>query len=309
MLPKAVFYANSGSRQSEELFPLAVKALEIENVALEEAQTYDDVEFMRAQIRHAAREGAKLIIIGGGDGTVSAMSSVVAELDLTLGVMPLGTANQFCLELGIEKTVEAAAKVIGQGRTCRVDMGEVNGNTFINVATLGITTEIARSLRYKKELGTAAYIPAVIQSFHDLKTFEAEITYQNVIETEEVFLLVVCNGRHHAGPFVSSPDASLTNGTLDAYMVEPTNMWKLIQVGAMALTGDHVDMEPVHLVTDKQFTVTTKPAKPITMDGETAWFDIMDFKSRPAALNVCVPEEFHAPPTRVGSLLQESSSS
>src|SRR5690606_34816126 len=106
---------------------------EQEGVYVDEAETFDDVEEMRTRIRHAAQEGAKLIIVGGGDGTLSAMSSVIAELDLTLGVMPLGTANQFCLELGIEKTVEAAAKVIAQGRTCRVDMGEVNGTTFINV--------------------------------------------------------------------------------------------------------------------------------------------------------------------------------
>ena len=74
------------------------------------------------------RQGARLVIAGGGDGTVSAVASRLAITDVALGVLPLGTLNHFAKDLGIPLELDAAIDVVAHGREVRVDVGEVNGH-------------------------------------------------------------------------------------------------------------------------------------------------------------------------------------
>jgi diacylglycerol kinase family enzyme len=89
-------------------------------------------------VRGLVRDGADVVVAGGGDGTINAVASVVAGTDVTMGVLPVGTLNHFARDLNIPLDIEAAAKVIAEGRTIQVDIGEVNGRRFINNAIIGL---------------------------------------------------------------------------------------------------------------------------------------------------------------------------
>lgn len=308
MLPPAVFYANAGSRRTQDDFDTAVSELQSAGVELQDSQAFEDIHELQDAIQTAATQGTELTIVGGGDGTLSAAASVVSQTSATLGVMPLGTGNQFARELGLDLTIAEAAQTIAQGRTCQIDLSTINGQRFINVATIGVTTEIARSLKFKRQLGVLAYIPAVVHSFQNMKPFQVHLEAGNVVIDEEAVLLVVANGRTHGGPFLASPEANLTDGLMDAYMVNPGGFWQMAQVGAMALTGEHVELDPVHLVQAEKMTVSTDPKRPVTIDGETTWFDSLEFSILPAALRVCVPKSFRGPAGRLGSLLEDNES-
>lgn len=297
---KVSFLVNSGSRSGEEAFHSAHSALQVENLDVVSAACFDEVaDFLQAIRNEIADPEVEVIVIGGGDGTQSLAVDLISQSDKVLGVMPLGTGNQFAKDLGISTSFPEAAKVIAQGRVCKSDIAEVNGNRFVNVATIGVTTDIANNLSFKKQLGKFAYLPAAFQAMADLKPFRVRIDHGSEWVERDVIQVVVCNGRLHAGPFVASPEATLADGVLDCYTIEETNLWESAKIGAMALTGQHVDLDPVHLVRASKITIKTEPKKPVTLDGETVWHDEMVFTCLPAALNVCVPESFRAPSERI----------
>jgi hypothetical protein len=94
--------------------------------------------------RHADR--CDLVIVGGGDGTLNAAASALVYTGLPLGVLPLGTANDFARTMNIPLDPLKAAELIVQGRTKHVDLGEVNGHLFFNVASIGFSAELAAEL-------------------------------------------------------------------------------------------------------------------------------------------------------------------
>jgi diacylglycerol kinase family enzyme len=97
-----------------------------------------------------------LIVIGGGDGTLNAAADGLVDIQLPLGILPLGTANDLARTLGLPKTLSGACGVIAQGRRQAIDLGWVNGKHFFNVASLGLSVKITQQLSKKRSaLGRA----------------------------------------------------------------------------------------------------------------------------------------------------------
>lgn len=96
------------------------------------------------------------VIVGGGDGTLNAAAPGLMQTGLPLGILPLGTANDFARTLGIPASLESAIKIIADGQLRAVDLGEVNQHLFLNVSSIGFSVELARNLtaESKKTLGS-----------------------------------------------------------------------------------------------------------------------------------------------------------
>src|SRR5215213_1555043 len=127
---------------------------------------------------------ADLIVVGGGDGTLNAAAEGVIEADRPLGVLPMGTANDLARTLGIPPDLDVAARVIAAGRTRRIDLGFVNGHPFFNVASIGLSAELAQKLtrEVKRRFGKLGYAMAAIRVLARARPFHAEI----VSETESI---------------------------------------------------------------------------------------------------------------------------
>ncbi len=110
-------------------------------------------------IKHAIKGGYRLIVIGGGDGTLSTAASALVETEATLGVLPMGTLNHFAKDQQIPLDLAGAVRAVVTGRVKRVDVGEVNGRIFINNSSLGIYPDIVdlrQRLGFGKWIGLAA---------------------------------------------------------------------------------------------------------------------------------------------------------
>src|SRR5690348_16338233 len=88
--------------------------------------------------RAIAERGDPLLIVGGGDGTISAAASALAGTETRLGILPLGTLNHFARDLDIPTDLDEAAKLIAAGKDRRVDIGEMNDRVFINNSAIGL---------------------------------------------------------------------------------------------------------------------------------------------------------------------------
>src|SRR5688500_10337799 len=95
-------------------------------------------EAIEQSAREALGQGAKLVIVGGGDGSVSAAIQAIAGSEASLGVLPLGTLNHLARDLGLPSDLAEAAAVIASGRTRKIDVAEVNGRLFVNNAAIGL---------------------------------------------------------------------------------------------------------------------------------------------------------------------------
>ena len=107
----------------------------------------------------AHAEGAQAIVVAGGDGSLNAVAEAVVKTKLPLGIIPAGTANDLARSLGLPLDMEEAADVIAAGHCKQIDVGDVNGHKFFNVASVGLSADLARELsgEIKRKFGRIGY--------------------------------------------------------------------------------------------------------------------------------------------------------
>lgn len=293
------FYANEGSRRSQSQFSSAEGALLAAGLELAESRLCSSFEDMRGRVESRVAGGAKAVIVGGGDGTLGSVAGLFAGSETVFGLMPLGTGNQFAREAGIPQDLTGAAQTLAQGRVARLDMGVCSGRPFLTVATVGLTTDIARGLQGKGILGKASYGPAVVSAIRKAKPFEVEIVGERETISGEMIQVVVCNGRTHAGPFLASPDATVTDGQFDVYAVKPIDVGHMIGASVLALAGKHTETEEVDWMKTDRLVLQTNPPLPVVIDGEESWFDVLEFSMRPGVLRTLVGPGLRVPQNRL----------
>lgn len=151
----ALLLINQRSRKGRIDAARATQLLQQSGLILLEP-AYDDSR-PYAELITAYASQVDLVIVGGGDGTLNAAAAGLMQTGLPLGILPLGTANDFARTLGIPTQLEQAVSIICQGHVRFVDLGEVNGHLFLNVSSIGFSAELARNLtaQAKKTLGRA----------------------------------------------------------------------------------------------------------------------------------------------------------
>ncbi|WP_144859259.1 lipid kinase [Mesorhizobium sp. J18] len=237
------------------------------------------------------REMADLVIICGGDGSISSGAMAVMESGLPLGIMPMGTANDLARTLGIPLDLEEAADVISAGHLRKIDMGTVNGHAFFNVASIGVSTELAQGLDpvLKRRFGRLGYALAAIKVLTRAKPFEAVITEKGEKTHVSTFQIAVGNGRHYGGGNVVEESAQIDDGHLDLYSLEMKNVWKLALMLRSFRSGTHGAWNEVRTARCVEFDIETRKPMPVNTDGEIVTSTPAHFKVLPAAIPVFVP--------------------
>jgi diacylglycerol kinase (ATP) len=153
-----------------------------------------------------------MVIIAGGDGTVSDAVDYLANTTIELAVIPLGTTNNFARSLGISLTTDGAINSIVTGTPRRVDLGSVNGDLFSNIASVGLSAEVAGAVTHKlkQRYGRLAYGLVGLRLLLNHKPFHVTVTSANsgLSLTIQTHQLIIANGRYHAGKEIAS-DAAL----------------------------------------------------------------------------------------------------
>ena len=294
---RAVLVVNGGSRRSAELAGPARLALEAAGIEIAEfiECAPDETETKLSSLRD--RSG--LVLVGGGDGTLGLAAGVFAGTEVTVGFLPFGTGNQLTKELGIPSDLEKAAQALASGKVVALDVARINGRAFMTVATVGLTTEIARNLVLKKQIGKLAYIPAAIKAAIRTEPFLYSLFVVGGETKGTAVQIVIGNGRSHAGPFWTAPDASLVDGNLTCYTVGPMSGREGAVTALFALVGTQNLLEGVNRFSGQAFKLSTQPPLPVVIDGEEAWFDSIEATIEPGALRALVPARYPVPAERL----------
>jgi YegS/Rv2252/BmrU family lipid kinase len=155
---KAILIVNTMSRVGAEGFGQAVELLKAAGIELIEARSIDHPARIKAEVRQAVDE-APMVIIGGGDGTLSSTIDYFKDHDTVFALLPLGTANSFARSLGIPLDLPGAVDVIAKGAPRTIDLGCIDGDYFGNSAAIGLSPRIAKTVphKLKRYLGRAGY--------------------------------------------------------------------------------------------------------------------------------------------------------
>jgi len=237
------------------------------------------------------REAADLVVVCGGDGTVSSAAVAVMESGLPMGIMPMGTANDLARTLGIPMDLLQAADVIASGHSRKVDLGTVNGHAFFNVASIGLSTELAQSLdpQTKKRWGRLGYAVAAGRVLTNARPFKAKIAEKGQTIKVSTYQIAVGNGRHYGGGNVVEATAEIDDGTLDLYSLELSNVWKLALMMRSFRAGRHGAWNEVRTARCIEFDVETEKPMPVNTDGEIVTATPAHFKVHPGAESIFAP--------------------
>lgn len=236
--------------------------------------------------------GKDLVIVGGGDGTLNAALEGLVETGLPLGVLPLGTANDFARTLGLPADPLEAAEVIIAGHARRVDLGQVNGKHFLNVASMGLSVKVARALsgEVKRRWGRIGYGLAALRALREAPPFLARIRCDGRSLTVEALQVAVGNGRHFGGGMTVAQDARIDDCFLDMWTLEPCGLLPLARLLPRLKRGTHDALDLVHSDRAHEVEVVADRRLAVNTDGEITTATPARFRVRPRALTVLVPE-------------------
>lgn len=286
-MPRALLLVNSRSRSGADGAPAALDALRAGGVELIEPapeETYTDA------IR-ARRDVCDMIVVGGGDGSMNAAAAGLLETGLPLGLLPLGTGNDLARTLGLPIDPLKAAQVILAGHTRAIDVGEVNGRPFFNVASLGLSVEVARRLdpEIKRRFGRLGYVIAAARTLAAAAPFRVAIDDGAGMKRARTYQVAVGNGRFYGGGNEVHHEAEIDDGRLHLYSLEMRSMWRLAALGPFFRRGRHHFFEEVRSLESDRFHIRTARPRPINADGEILAQTPATFTLRRAAVRVFAP--------------------
>jgi diacylglycerol kinase (ATP) len=296
---RAALIVNTRSRSGERTFFEALDRLEELGVQLGATYAIRDPVRLPETVREVLQEGSGygLLILGGGDGSVSSVVDFLAHHSVVLGLLPLGTANDFARTLGIPSDIEKACETIAGGTVVDVDLGLAGDNFYVNVASVGLSVGVTQALSpgLKRRIGALAYPTAAIRAFLSHESFAARLTFPDgdhePVEYERLLQVAVGNGRFYGGGMVVAPDSGIDDRSLDIYAIELGRHRDLIGAARYLKSGDFIRNESVGHYRTERVRLETEPEQPVNIDGEVVTRTPQDFSVVHNALKVLVPPE------------------
>lgn len=233
-----------------------------------------------------------LVILAGGDGTISSSASALYQHQLTFAILPMGTANDLARSLGIPDDLQLACDIIIEGRRRRIDLGTINGHFYFNAAHIGLGVNVTYELtpEVKKTWGVFSYLKALFAAFARSKEFYVTVNIDGFRQRMRSIHLAIGNGRFYGGGNVIHEDCSIDDGRLYLYSLKPQPLWQLLTLAPL-LHGGHQSRlkRRIFSSTGRRIEVRTSPPMEIHADGEPVARTPAVFEVVPAALEVIAP--------------------
>jgi diacylglycerol kinase (ATP) len=205
----------------------------------------------------AVRDGYDYVFAGGGDGTLNEVLNGIASVpngfsQTVLGVIPLGTGNDFATALGFPEDIGAVLDALDIGAPIAVDVGVMNGHHFINVSAGGFMAEVSDAVgtQLKSIAGKLAYLIGGAQVLFTHEPVGVDISWTDAgatisKERFELHAFAVCNSRQIGGGRLIAPDAVIDDGLLDVCLIQAMPLADFVSLLRLVSNGDHVEDERV----------------------------------------------------------------
>ena len=245
-----------------------------------------------------AREAAKtndVVVAMGGDGTVSDVCKGIIGSNATLGVIPVGTGNDFARNLGLKLELgESVATILG-GVVRRIDIGRINGVPFVNNCGTGFDAQVMKTMnsgiRFTK--GYTAFLLAILKTLPSYPPFTLTLEYEDpngvpATFKEKAMLVSALNGKMYGGGMVAAPFAEMDDGHLDVLIIKAVPKMQLLPLIGLVKGGGHMNHSAITMLKVRRFTMQTIPPQPINIDGDLRGLTPATVEVEPNVLKVMV---------------------
>ncbi|MBY8875619.1 diacylglycerol kinase [Micromonospora sp. PLK6-60] len=267
---RAALVVNAHSRRGRRLYESARARLVTAGFTLVADHPVDRPGELPARLAQAADSGADLLVAGGGDGTLGTAARLLAHRDIALGLLPLGTTNNFARTVGVPLDLDAAVAVLTVGTVIDVDLGLVGELRFANHVGVGLSADVMlrTPARLKRLTGRVAYPVTALALLAGHRPLRVTLRAEGVVRELRTHQLYVANGGFQAGRPITA-DANADDRLLVAYPVGGSTRRGLLRETARnALTGHRRSLgdEPF-LAVGELLVETDRPAQ-VEVDGE-----------------------------------------
>jgi YegS/Rv2252/BmrU family lipid kinase len=289
---RAALIVNSSSRLGEQAFHDACAALRALGIEVD-AHAVDDPARLPETARAAIRKKPDVLILGGGDGTISGLVDYLVGENVPLGLLPLGTANSFARSLGIPIDLDGAIAVIAAGHRRRIDLGMIDHDYFANFAAMGMSPLIAETIPHglKKWGGRIGYALWVAVQTVRFRPFMLTVSDDHGLrETLSALEVRIANGSFQGGTELVE-EAEVDSGEIIVQVVEGRTHGRLALSWLLSL----LRLRHLHRTTrefhGRSLRIETDPPLPISIDGEVLAQTPVTAKVAPRIIEVMAPAQ------------------
>jgi diacylglycerol kinase (ATP) len=251
--------------------------------------------------RDAARDGCERLFVAGGDGTLNEVVNGVASVEdglaaVTLGVIPLGTGNDFASAIGMPEEPDGAIDCVLAARPRAIDVGRVNGRCFLNVSAGGFIAEVSEAVpsKLKTVLGKLAYLVGGAKVVLDYEPVHARLQAHGgsdpaVPAEATLHAFAVCNSRLIGGGRLIAPYAVIDDGWLDVCLIHAMPTLEFLALLRRVSDGEHVEDERVTYVRSRGLHLAFDRRIAINTDGQVLEAEQCHYEVLPGALRMLIP--------------------
>lgn len=248
------------------------------------------------QAKKAAMSDADVVVAGGGDGTISAVAFEVYEGGKTLGVLPMGTLNNFSKDLAIPQDVAEAVRIIAEGETLRIDLATANDRYFINNSSIGLYPRIVKKRVQQQRLGYGkwrAAFWAALRMFRLSPFLKVRIELDGKTFLRKTPFVFVGNNEYEMELYNIGRRERLDTGKLSVYFLHRGGRWGIVLLILHTLTGRLRQWRDFEEVLTESVTIQTRKKRlPVAFDGEVEVLATpLEYRIVPDALSVIVPKK------------------
>lgn len=215
------------------------------------------------------------IVTLGGDGTlfevINGMMRGNPALPIPLGVLPFGSGNSFCRDLGIRTMRDGIRKIV-DGKLRRVDLGQCDCEGgrfyFINVLGFGFVSDVVVRANQYKRWGDASYVIGVLQVVAGMRSYPMSFEIDGRSFYRDNIFVEICNSTKTGGDMLMAPRACIDDGLLDIVMLNRISKMRLLTSLPKLYKGSHVDLAEVDTFSGRQMTFRPEVSKVLSPDGE-----------------------------------------
>jgi YegS/Rv2252/BmrU family lipid kinase len=264
----AALIVNTKSRTGQDAFREACRLLREGGIELTISKAVEDPSKLSDEVRKAVEAKTPMVIVGGGDGSISSSVDYLVGTNTVFALLPLGTANSFARTVNIPLDVPGAVRVITDGQRKQIDLGMIDDDYFANCAAIGLSPLIAESVPHglKKWLGRPGYLAWAAIQMARFKPFHLTITEGEQVTKMDALEVRIANGRFHGG--AELVETAVDDGEIVIQVIEGRLPLKLLWSWGMSLGGPGQVKGTVREFRGRQFRIETDPPLSISIDGE-----------------------------------------
>lgn len=287
---EAVLIVNAQSRRGRALFRRATFRLREAGIRLTAAHAIRRPRDLIPTVKAAVRGGAPMVIVGGGDGSLSSAVDELVDRDCVFALLPLGTANSFARSLGIPLDLDGAVHTIANGRRRRVDLGVIDGDYYANSAAIGLAPLIGATVphKLKRYFGRLGYLAWALWCLLRFRPFRLTVEVNGESHSLSALEVRIANGAFHGGVEVVE-GAEVDSGEIVVQAVTGSDKKRLIHNWLAVLARPAARKETVRDFRGPKLRIVTEPPLPISIDGEVLGRTPATIEVAERAIEVVVP--------------------